>query len=312
VQLRQPYAGGGRFVFSSSADPTRVTGAKVVAKESFLVSRVSSAAESLFATLFPADCQVCGAALITISRLPVCKECLSEMRPISGGVCVICGQRLLSPSFSSGSGEPCCRICRRLEPEFVRAIAYGSYDGGLRELIHLLKYEQVRPAASVLGRMLAEAIAGLEPSFGDEPVLVLPVALHPEKLRQRGFNQSELIARAALKLRSDQHRLILDSAVLARRRATQSQTGLTRHQRRENLRGAFAVVQPEAVAGREILLVDDVFTTGTTVSECARILRRGGASKVWVATVARTLKANANHADLEPGIENRMAVAAHG
>ena len=85
-----------------------------------------------------------------------------------------------------------------LEPPFVKAVAYGSYDGGLRELIHLLKYEQVRPAAAVLGRMLAEAVSGLESGWTQDRVMVVPVPLHARKLRQRGFNQSELIARAAI------------------------------------------------------------------------------------------------------------------
>jgi ComF family protein len=199
-----------------------------------------------------------------------------------------------------------------MEPPFVRATAYGSYEGGLRELVHLLKYDHVRPAAGVLGRMLAEAIAKLEPAWADAPLLVVPVPLHPDKLRQRGFNQAELIARAALKLAPAKDRLLMNAAGLARRRPTQSQTGLTRHQRGENIRGAFAVANPGAVAGREILLVDDVFTTGTTVSECARLLRRNGASRVWVATVARTLKADANQAGLDSEAEVPFAIAAHG
>jgi ComF family protein len=182
----------------------------------------------------------------------------------------------------------------------------------LRELIHLLKYEQVRPAANVLGRMLGEVISNLAPQFGESAVLLVPVPLHAGKLRQRGFNQSELITRAALKLRPDENRLALRTDVLERRRETQSQTGLTRHQRRENIRGAFVVAKPDEVVGRQILLVDDVFTTGTTVSECARILRRAGASKVWVATVARTLKAEANFADLESDGSTRMTMAAAG
>jgi ComF family protein len=119
------------------------------------------------------------------------------------------------------------------------------------------------------------------------------VPLHARKLRQRGFNHSELIAREALKMAAGNGRSRLNPEVLERRRETQSQTGLTRHQRRENIRGAFAVARPELIAGCEVLLVDDVFTTGTTVSECARVLRRAGASKVYVATVARTLKADA-------------------
>jgi len=271
---------------------------------------LGSAAESLFATLFPADCRLCGAPLIRISRLPVCQDCLAAVHPIGGGTCAVCGERIFSPyALSSNAGEPRCGQCRRLEPPFIRAAAYGSYDGGLRGLIHLLKYEQVRPAANVLGRMLAEAIEELAPAFGDAPVMLLPVPLHRKKRRQRGFNQSEMIARAALKLKPAQDRLILNADMLLRRRATQSQIGLTRHQRRENIRGAFVVAKPGEVSGREILLVDDVFTTGTTVSECARILRRSGASKVWVVTVARTLKLEASHVELDGGSEVHFATA---
>jgi ComF family protein len=160
--------------------------------------------------------------------------------------------------------------------------------------------------------MLAETITTLEPLFGDEPVLVIPVPLYAGKFRRRGFNQSELIAKAALKLNSAKGKLKLRDRILERRRETQSQIGQTRHQRRENMRGAFAVAKPEQVSGHEFLLVDDVFTTGTTVSECARVLRRAGASKVWVATVARTLKAEANYAQANVDEETPMAVAAAG
>jgi ComF family protein len=218
---------------------------------------------------------------------------------------------LVSPYILSGA-EPKCGLCRRLDPPYAKAVAYGSYSGGLRDLIHLLKYEQVLPAAAVLGRMLVETIPRLEPLFGDEPVFVIPVPLYAGKFRQRGFNQSELIAKAALKLNSAKGKLKLRDRILERRRETQSHIGQTRHQRRENMRGAFAVAKPEQVSGHEFLLVDDVFTTGTTVSECARVLRHAGASKVWVATVARTLKAEASYAEANVDEEAPMAVAAAG
>ncbi len=92
--------------------------------------------------------------------------------------------------------------------------------------------------------------------------------------------------------------------MLERKRETASQIGLTSHQRRENLRGAFGISQPELVKGRDVLVVDDVYTTGATVSECARVLRRAGATKVWVATVARTLKISAQHVEIGPGQED--------
>jgi ComF family protein len=222
------------------------------------------------------------------------------MRPTDGAVCSVCGERLFSLYAIAGPDKPRCGLCRRAAPLFVRAAAYGSYESGLRELIHLLKYGGVRPAANVLGRMLAEAIATLAPEFLADAVPVIPVPLHHTKLHQRGFNQAEVIARAAVKISYPSGRLRLCAAVLERKRETASQIGLTRHQRRENLRGAFAVAQREAVKGREVLVVDDVYTTGATVSECARVLLRAGATKVWVATVARTLKISAQHAEIGP------------
>jgi ComF family protein len=220
------------------------------------------------------------------------------MCPIGEGVCSVCGERLFSAY--AVAGDSLCGLCRRAEPPFARAAAYGSYEGGLRELIHLLKFGGVRPAANVLGRMLAEALSTLAPELTGNSLAVVPVPLHRTKLRQRGFNQAELIARAALKIESPDNRLRLCAGVLERKRETASQIGLTRHQRRENLRGAFGVHQADAVKGLEVLLVDDVFTTGATVSECSRVLRRAGATKVWVATVARTLKISAQVVELEP------------
>jgi len=259
---------------------------------SCLVSGLRGIAAALFTTFFPSKCRLCDSDLTNISRLPVCPECLSAMPPIGGSLCSICGERVESPYASSAEDELRCGLCERAQPPYVKATAYGSYEGGLRELIHLLKYDRVLSAANVLGRMLAEAIEDLEPLFQGGKVLVVPVPLYIKKRRQRQFNQSELIARVAVKLK-DEIQFEMRPEILERWRETQSQIGLSRHQRRENMRGAFAVEEPDEVAGREILLLDDVLTTGTTVSECARVLRRAGASKVYVATVARTLKAEA-------------------
>ena len=237
------------------------------------------------------------------------------MRPLDGSFCSICGEALFSPAFID-RGDALCGLCQRAHPPFEKAVAYGSYDGGLRELIHLLKYEQVRPAGNVLGRMLSEAIGAMENVFPKERLVVIPVPLHKGKQAQRGFNQSELIARAALKCLTRPERFEIKCGVLQRIRETGSQIGLTRHQRRENLRGAFAVSDPPSITDRNIVLVDDVFTTGTTASECARVLRRAGAPRVWVATVARTLKVSSMRAmpEQESGesAEIRLAAVANG
>lgn len=259
---------------------------------------VRTARDSVVSLLFPADCRLCGLPIAVSSSLPVCPECLDSLKPLEGDRCLICGERLFS-----GFAQSLCGECLKERPAFEKASAYGSYEGGLRELIHLLKYDRVRPAAKVLGRMLAEAVSDLAVDFGVPGPMVVPVPLHANKLRQRGFNQSELVGRAMIKVSSAN--LEMAPKLLVRRRETDSQTGLTRQQRMANLRGAFAAAGK--IAGRDILLVDDVFTTGTTASECARVLRRAGARKVWVATVARVLKAEPTFARVEGEQERALA-----
>ena len=265
-------------------------------------------AESLFSVLFPSDCRICGEPLLNVSRLPVCPDCLANVLPVRGKMCSVCGERVLSSyAETDPEGLRRCPVCRRVDHPFERAVAYGSYEGGLRELVHLLKYNGVRPAAKVLGRMLAEALTALDAEFEQarldrglydrQAILVVPVPLYKSKRRQREFNQAELVAQAALASYPARDSLQLVADVLQRTRDTQSQIGLTSHQRRENLRGAFTVARAAEVTGRDVLLVDDVYTTGTTVTECARVLRRAGARRVWVATVARTLKLASQYAE---------------
>jgi ComF family protein len=293
-------------------------------------------AATLFFTFFPADCRICGFPLLRVSRLPVCETCLIALRPLQGSYCAVCGEALHVPAYfdrketdrGEADGEEArrievetrCLLCQRADPPFERAVAYGSYDGELRDLIHLLKFQQVRPASAVLGRMLAETIANLEQAMPagtlfSSKIAVIPVPLHTRKQAQRGFNQAEMIARDALKQLSRPKRFELCTGVLLRRRETGSQIGLTRHQRRENMRGAFAVSDPTRILNCDILLIDDVYTTGTTASECTRVLRRAGAARVWVATVARTLKISdviALPENLSEGSEDRQRVAVHG
>jgi ComF family protein len=263
--------------------------------------------ESLFSVLFPSDCRICHLPLLNISRLPVCLECLASIHPIAGHVCSICGERVLSSyAQPDDDGLTRCPVCRRIEYPFERAVAYGSYDGALRELIHLLKFDGVLPAANMVATMLAQPLISLLPEFNQQTVLVIPVPLFKGKRRQRGFNQAELVARIALKQCAGRERFELATDTLLRIRETRSQIGLTSNQRRENLRGAFAVLRATEVTGREIVLVDDVYTTGTTASECSRVLRRAGAAKVWVVTTARTLKLASKELEVD-GLENSKA-----
>lgn len=248
-------------------------------------SAVKAASSSLFSILFPSDCRICSAPLTAISNLPVCEPCLSQIVPLDGLLCRVCGEKLFSGHTDSGEGA-LCGICRRAQPHFRRAVAYGAYEGALRDVVHLFKYHGVRPAGKLLGKLLHQAAGAMALP---DAVMVVPVPLWPGKRHDRGFNQAEAIARAFIDFQSSSS-IQLDTSVLARTRETASQTGLTRHQRRANVRGAFAVVKPERVKGRSILVVDDVMTTGTTAGECARMLLRAGAKQVFVATVARATK----------------------
>jgi ComF family protein len=259
-----------------------------------LVGFAERMSATLFFALFPSDCRICNSPLIEISRLPVCHVCLASLRPLAGTYCSVCGEALNLPRATGlpeiEISEPRCLLCQRVDPPYERAVAYGSYESELRDLIHLLKFQEMPPAASILGRKLAAAISALEQNMPVGKIAVVPVPLYSRKRRQRGFNQAELIARRAVRELRRPGRFELCAGVLLRRRNTESQIGMTSHQRRENLRGAFEVAGPTRIAKRDILLIDDVFTTGSTASECARVLLRAGAARVWVATVARTLK----------------------
>jgi len=182
-----------------------------------------------------------------------------------------------------------CSMCRMAPPEFERAVAYAVYEDALREMVHLLKYERVRAVAKPLGRMLARTIETLHGESGEDLVLVA-VPLYPSKEWQRGYNQAVLIADAALeelKKRRPAWKLTAAHSAIRRVKDTRSQFELTPKGRRRNLQGAFAIRDGSALVGREVLLVDDIYTTGATARACSHVLRQAGASKVWVATVSR-------------------------
>lgn len=230
--------------------------------------------------LLPADCASCGAPLRDDPVPLFCRTCWSSIRPLTRRACPRCGRPYFSSVPQRAWREYPCGGCRIRRPAYTRARSLYAYEGPLRDAICLFKYRgkvSLRPA---LVQLMIDAWHG-----GDPADLVMPVPLHPSRLREREFNQSLLLADGL----SRALRVPLSLDDLLRVRATRPQAELTQAQRRKGLRGCFAVRRPSLVAGKRILLIDDVFTTGTTVNECAKTLRKAGSGHVDVVTLARTL-----------------------
>jgi ComF family protein len=234
--------------------------------------------------------------MVEVSRVLICEACVAEVAHGQSGVlCSRCGEAMgwESARFSRSMGLSECTMCRLAPPEFARAVAFAEYDDRVRDVLTALKFGRMRATAEhVLGSRLAEAILQLEGAAASD-LVVVPVPLAARREKERGYNQAELLARAAMKSLRKLRRgwtLELEPKVLVRVKDTPAFFGLTPKQRRARIQGAFRAARPELVAGREVLLIDDIMTTGATARECSRVLLRAGATKVWVAMVARAQK----------------------
>lgn len=254
----------------------------------------SAAADLLHAAL-PSDCRVCGSPMLGLRPVRICDHCVASVRSqaeTGEPLCSRCGDALGMESvrFAASLGVKDCTACRVNPPAFARAVAFGSYDNEMREMLHALKFNGMRRVAEhVLGRWMGEAILKLEGEAAGE-LVVVPVPLFRAREKQRGFNQATLLAEAGIERLRELRpawKFALQPRALERVRDTRALYELRPDQRRRSLQGAFRIGDAERVRGREVLLVDDIFTTGATANACARVLLRAGAAKVWVATVAR-------------------------
>ena len=231
----------------------------------------------VFSLVFPDDCRVCGEALREISRVPVCAKCLLDPQPlVAEHFCAACRTPFLNAFPLDESGR--CTLCRLGLTGFDAVYSYGSYEGSLRELIHLFKFDKVHTLAAPLAKFLALALPR-EERFD----VVVPMPLHWRRRWERGFNQSELLAREI----GRRWNVPVENAV-GRVKPTAPQAGLTNAKRRANVSGAFAARKSRRLDGARVLLVDDVMTTGATAAACARVLKRAGAARVALLAVART------------------------
>jgi ComF family protein len=281
--------------------------------------------EGILDLLFPPVCPVCGDhsgiavrgaaegepsrrirdGRSPVRRVPLCGRCWDSIARLRPPWCPVCGSpftigadgapeyatmptcatRSAAAAVTDAPSNPAadlCEACRARPPLFTYARSGARYEGTLRDALHAFKFSHKVALADPLSAVLLDACAGPLPRPAD---VVVPVPLHRARERERGFNQAALLAgRVARSLG-----VAVDERVLRRIRPTAAQADLNGPGRAANVRGAFALCEPAAVRGRHVVVVDDVLTTGATVTECARVLRAGGTASVGILTVARVV-----------------------
>lgn len=257
----------------------RLPGSRVLARA---IGLVRAGADGLLAIAIAPCCAACDGRLETALSSVVCDRCWGAIRRLSPPFCDGCGGPLPSWRPTSLERGRCAR-CRRRKRLVLRVTAVGEHEGALRAIIHAWKYGGRRSLGGELASLLVAAGKDVLASAD----AVVPVPLHPRRLRARGFNQADdLASRLALPI----------ARVLRRNRHTRSQVDLPSAQRHANVRGAFVLARgwtrPSPVTrivNRRLVLVDDVTTTGATLEACARVLRAAGAAEVSALTLARAV-----------------------
>jgi ComF family protein len=234
---------------------------------------------ALFQFFLPPQCPCCE-KFLEEGQQGFCSNCLSEIRWIEPPFCSICGIPFISKEVES---HP-CGACATHRKYFTMARALGTYEGSLREAIHRWKYEGKTHLTSFFAEWMAEGLnrhwkAG---SFD----LLIPVPLHPHRLRERGFNQAFLLVKELSRCSG----IPYQKMILQKKKPTLPQVTLSGKERERGVKGAFHVIGKEALRGKSILLVDDVYTTGATANECSKALMRGGVGRVDVLTLAHAIK----------------------
>lgn len=223
--------------------------------------------------LFPELCSVCKKPATEHRIAPICTECWKKILPYEGPICKRCGKPLVSDASLT------CGECINDEPAFHSARNFGIYDGVLKKAINLFKYHRIKR----LSKPLSDIILELKLPRVD---IIVPVSLHKNRLRKREFNQSAVLAKHIAETLG----VPMVPDCLTKNRDTSPQVGLKAAERRKKIKKTFEIRSKELVEGKDIMLIDDVFTTGATVRECSKVLKKAGADKVYVITLAHSIK----------------------
>lgn len=234
---------------------------------------------ALLDVILPPICHICHSFIPNADTLHICPTCRDRLPLVASPLCPLCGI-----PFAGGGSNHCCGACLTHPPHFDTARAHFLYEGPIRDLIHSYKYNQRTQLRYPLALLTLEGLSGFLAE--QVPHVIVPVPLHRSRLRQRGFNQAVLLG----KILSRRLSLPMLPDTLIRARPTEPQIELSAAERRINVKGAFTVGRPDRVEGKRILLLDDVMTTGSTMDECARELKKAGAEMVIAATIARTAR----------------------
>jgi competence protein ComFC len=241
-------------------------------------SLIAAFYDSILTLIYPRACQICRSSIEEQSTGFACAGCWRDTRIFNGNetLCNKCGAFLLD------TPQNWAVFCRRCDQDFYdSARAVGAYEKAL--LVSILELKRTPFVPRTLNDLVFQVFS--DSRFQDANLLV-PVPLSAKRLAERGFNQAELLARS-LAVRTG---LTLDQTSLRRRlHSEKSRRGMDRKSRMESVKNAFEVISPRLVEGKKILLIDDVFTSGATVSNCAKALKKAGAEKVYVLTVARAV-----------------------
>lgn len=239
--------------------------------------------------IFPPRCLLCGEILKRNS--PLCEKCMQGIHFISSPLCVRCG----IPFPADGGSDHVCGDCLTGEKPYAIARSMATYDGAMLDAIHKFKYRGKTGIGLTLGNIMADFASGIWDMTAFD--LIIPAPLHIRRLRERGFNQAVILSRPL----SRRFKIPLDFDSLKRVKPTSPQVGLSKKERSANVRGAFSVINPGQIEGKKILLIDDVYTTGSTLIECSRVLIEAGASAAAIFTAAR---ATGSHAFSEKHVKH--------